>query len=63
MKFNWAAAVTQLPVEWDDNGNNNVTATQNVLKEHSKITVKEATAAGGYRFGSNFLDNAGPNGK
>jgi hypothetical protein len=39
-KFNWAAAVTKLPVEWDDGRNNVVTATRNVLEEHSKISVK-----------------------
>ena len=54
MKFNWAAAVTKLPVEWDDDGNNVVTVTRNVLEEHSKISVEEEITAGGYHFGSNF---------
>jgi hypothetical protein len=61
-KYNWSATVTQLPVEWDDEGNNRVTETKNVLEEHSKISIEEAITAGGYRFGSSF-ENATGNSK
>jgi hypothetical protein len=61
-KFNWAAAVTKLPIEWDDEGNNTITVSRNVLDEHSKISVEEATTAGGFRFGSSF-DAETPEGK
>ena len=58
-KFNWAAAVTKLPIEWDDEGNNVIIKSKNVLEEHSKISLEEAITAGGFRFGSEFDENNG----